>query len=83
MAETGKGNPPGPSKPTPGPEPLQPSTTFGGAAFALGANQHTTTRESAHNTPSGTEHVVERHDVCPSSARRVARLGGIGSGRQR
>jgi hypothetical protein len=41
------------------------SVVIGGAVFVLGANQHTTTRESVHNTPSGSERVVERHDVMP------------------
>jgi hypothetical protein len=36
---------------------------IGGAAFALGANRRSTTRESVQNTPGGSERVVEQHDV--------------------
>jgi len=41
------------------------SVVISGAVFAVGANQHTTTRESVHNTPTGSERVLERHDVMP------------------
>lgn len=41
------------------------SVLIGGTIFAMGANRHTTTRESVHNTPSGSERVLEQHDVMP------------------
>jgi hypothetical protein len=41
------------------------SVVIGGAIFAMGANRHTTTRESVQNTPSGSERVVEHHEVMP------------------
>jgi len=41
------------------------SVLIGGTLFAAGANRHTTTRESVHNTPSGSERVVEQREVMP------------------
>ena len=41
------------------------SVVIGGGMFAMGANRHTTTRESVQNTPSGSERVLEQHDVMP------------------
>ena len=41
------------------------SVLIGGTIFAMGANRHTTTRESVHNTPSGSERVLEQHEVMP------------------
>jgi uncharacterized membrane protein YidH (DUF202 family) len=41
------------------------SVVIGGVMFAMSANRRTTTRESVQNTPSGSERVVERHDVMP------------------
>jgi uncharacterized membrane protein YidH (DUF202 family) len=41
------------------------SVVIGAVMFAVGANRRSTTRESVQNTPSGSEHVVERHDVMP------------------
>jgi K+-transporting ATPase c subunit len=39
------------------------SVVIGGAMFALGANRRITTRESVKNTPSGSERLVEQHNV--------------------
>jgi Domain of unknown function (DUF6458) len=41
------------------------SVVIGAAMFAAGANRRSTTRESVQNTPSGSEHIVEHHDVMP------------------
>ena len=41
------------------------SVAIGGAMFAVGANRRTMTRESVHNTPSGSERVVEHQEVMP------------------
>jgi hypothetical protein len=41
------------------------SVLIGGTIFAMGANRHSTTRESVHNSPSGSERIVEQHEVMP------------------
>jgi hypothetical protein len=41
------------------------SVVIGGGIFALSASRHTMMRESVHNTPTGSERVVEHHDVMP------------------
>jgi membrane-bound ClpP family serine protease len=41
------------------------SVVLGSVMFAVGASRKTTTRESVQYTPSGSERVVEHHDVMP------------------